>query len=100
MDSPPGEIVKKKPIVKKEILEAIEDDVQVRLDRLFDRLTLFVKKEASLMKEEELRAVCVDYAHVDASVVQGIYDKLMAGAFAEENTRYYLNVWRKSLTRD
>jgi hypothetical protein len=85
--------------VTKKILDDIEDDIQIRLDDLFDRITYYVKREMTQFKEVQLRAVCVDYAHVDADVIHGVYDKLLEAAFDEENLQFYFESWKKQMGR-
>lgn len=78
-------------------LENIEDDLQLRLDHFFDRLTIQFNKEIKLLKEVDVRKVCVDYPQEEASVVQGIYKRLVKDSFEPENLKYYLDKWLKSL---
>lgn len=85
--------------IAKKTLENIEDDLQIKIDEMFDRLTLAVKREATALKEERLRDVCVDYPHVEASVIQGIYDRLVEASFEDENLLFYFSSWKNYFIR-
>ena len=78
-----------------EILENIEDDLQIKIDAFLDKLTIQFNKEARHLKEVDLRNVCVDYAQVDAKVVQDIYKRLIQSAFQDLSP--YIDKWQKSL---
>lgn len=92
--------MRKKPAVRKETLETIEDDVQLRIDKMFDRIKLAFKKEAAAMKETELRAVCVEHSHVDASVIKEIYERLLGEAFNGDTFDFTCREWIKILSME
>lgn len=77
--------------------EAIEDDLQNKIDTFFEKLSAAHIRQAREFRETALRSTLVDYPFAEPDKVREIFQRLLDDILDPANHSYYDERWKKAL---